>query len=159
MPVERGIAMVLGMQEIAAPRLLTDPADPAAGDSYAAWAELAGAAMNDHEAVYVHIKGPDLPAHDGDAQGKRDIIALIDAAFFDQVLGLVDLRSTTVAVTADHSTSCPRAAHTADPVPLVAAGEGIQPDGTTSFGETACAAGALGRLNGVEILPRLLGRR
>jgi len=83
------------------------------------------------------------------------VIAAIDAGFFSEVLGAVDLSSTIVAVTADHSTSCVRKAHTADPVPLVVSGGGVQSDGSTSFGERACAAGALGLLHGVEILPRL----
>jgi len=31
----------------------------------------------------------------------------------------------------------------------------VQPDGSTAFGERACAAGSLGRLRGVDIVPRL----
>ena len=65
-------------------------------------------------------------------------------------------RRTIVAVTADHSTSCVRKAHTADPVPLVVAGGAVRPDGSTPFGERACAEGSLGLLRGVEILPRLV---
>ncbi len=61
-----------------------------------------------------------------------------------------------VAVTADHSTSCVRKAHTADPVPLLVAGGGVRSDATTAFGERSAAEGSLGRLAGVEILPRLV---
>jgi 2,3-bisphosphoglycerate-independent phosphoglycerate mutase len=64
---------------------------------------------------------------------------------------------TVVAVTADHATSCLRKAHTADPVPLVVAGGSARSDGVESFGERAAADGALGRLRGVQILPRLTG--
>jgi 2,3-bisphosphoglycerate-independent phosphoglycerate mutase len=156
MPVERGIAIVLGMSPVDAPRLLTDPGDPAAGDSYARWAELAAEALGQQQAVYVHIKGPDLPAHDGLAEDKRDIVALIDEAFFGEVLGRLDLRATVIGVTADHATSCVRKAHTADPVPLLASGGSIAPDGSPAFGETACAGGSLGRLRGVDVLPLLL---
>ena len=63
--------------------------------------------------------------------------------------------STIVAVTGDHSTSCVRKAHTADPVPLLVSGGGVQSDGSNAFGERACADGALGRLRGIDILPRL----
>jgi 2,3-bisphosphoglycerate-independent phosphoglycerate mutase len=156
MPVERGIAIVLGMSPVDAPRLLTDPGDPAAGDSYARWAELAAEALTEQDAVYVHIKGPDLPAHDGRPEDKRDIVALIDEAFFGEVLGRLDPRATVIGVTADHATSCVRKAHTADPVPLLVSGGSITPDGSPAFGETACAGGSLGRLKGVDILPRLL---
>jgi len=148
MPVERGIALLLGMAPVDAPRL-------AAEDDYARWARLAADALDGYDALYVHIKGPDVPAHDGRAEDKRDIIALIDRAFFGEVLPLLDLRRTIVAVTADHSTSCVRKAHTADPVPLLVAGGGVRSDGSLAFGERACAAGSLGRLNGVDIVPRL----
>ena len=46
-------------------------------------------------------------------------IADIDRAFFGEVLPRLNMRDTIIAVTADHSTSCVRAAHTADPVPLM----------------------------------------
>jgi 2,3-bisphosphoglycerate-independent phosphoglycerate mutase len=155
MPVERGIAKMLGMHPVPAPRLGIDvPYDEAVG-GYAEWARLAIDALGGYDALYVHIKGPDVPAHDGRAEDKRDVIAAIDAGFFSEVLRSLDLASTIVAVTADHSTSCIRKAHTADPVPFVVSGGGVQPDGSTEFGERACADGSLGRLRGVGILPRL----
>ena len=148
MPVERGIAMLLGMAPVDAPRLHGE-------EDYAAWARLAADGLDGYDALYVHIKGPDVPAHDGRAEDKRDVIELIDRAFFAEVVPRLDPRNTVVAVTADHSTSCIRKAHTADPVPLLVSGAGVQPDGTPTFGERACATGALGRLRGVEIVPRL----
>ena len=47
-------------------------------------------------------------------------------------------------------------AHTADPVPLLIAGGPIDPDGSSAFGERACAEGSLGLLRGVQIMPRLV---
>jgi 2,3-bisphosphoglycerate-independent phosphoglycerate mutase len=155
MPVERGIAKMLGMHPVAAPRLGTDVPMEIAVNQNAEWARLAVDALSGYDALYVHIKGPDVPAHDGRAEDKRDVISAIDAGFFSEVLGEIDLSSTIVAVTADHSTSCVRKAHTADPVPLVVSGGGVQSDGSTTFGERACAEGSLGRLRGIEILPRL----
>jgi 2,3-bisphosphoglycerate-independent phosphoglycerate mutase len=149
MPVERGIAVLLGMAPVDAPRLMTD-------DDYTTWARLAADALDGYDALYVHIKGPDIPAHDGRAEDKRDVIELIDRAFFGEVLPLVDA-GTVVAVTADHSTSCVRKAHTPDPVPLLVSGPGVAPDGTDGFGERACARGSLGRLRGVDVVPRLVG--
>ena len=148
MPVERGIAMLLGMAPVDAPRL----ADEA---SYVRWAELAAEALGGYDALYVHIKGPDVPAHDGRAFDKRDVISLIDRAFFGEVLPRLETRNTIVAVTADHSTSSVRKAHTADPVPLVVSGGGVTSDGSTAFGERACSTGSLGTLRGVDILPRI----
>jgi 2,3-bisphosphoglycerate-independent phosphoglycerate mutase len=148
MPVERGIAMLLGMDPVDAPRLSREA-------DYARWAALASDALDGFDALYVHIKGPDVPAHDGHAEEKRDVIEVIDRAFFGEVLPMIDRSRTIVAVTADHSTSCLRKAHTAEPVPLLVSGGPVQPDGTTSFGERACAAGSLGQLRGVDIVPRL----
>ena len=52
--------------------------------------ELAAEALEGYDALYVHIKGPDVPAHDGRAEDKRDVIAPIDRAFFGEVLPLLD---------------------------------------------------------------------
>ncbi len=148
MPVERGIALILGMDPVDAPRLL-------AGEDYATWARLANDALEGFDALYIHIKGPDVPAHDGRAEDKRDVIALIDQAFFGELLPGIDPLKTIVAVTADHATSCVRKAHTAEPVPLLVTGGPVRPDGTEEFGERACASGKLGALKGIEILPRI----
>jgi 2,3-bisphosphoglycerate-independent phosphoglycerate mutase len=148
MPVERGIAILLGMEPVDAPRLRAEA-------DYARWAELAADALEGFDALYVHIKGPDVPAHDGRAEDKRDVISLIDRAFFGEVLPRLDLRRTLVAVTADHSTSSVRKAHTAEPVPLVVAGLGVQADGSEAFGEREAARGSIGRLRGTDIVPLL----
>ena len=138
MPVERGISIALGMQPVDAPRLDATGFGPIAEERYAEWAHLAADALGDFQALYVHIKGPDVPAHDGRAEDKRDVISAIDRAFFGDVLPRLG-PETVVAVTADHATSCLRKAHTADPVPLLASGRRVTPDGTSSFGERACA--------------------
>ena len=148
MPVERGIALILGMEPVDAPRLLDE-------EDYAAWARLAIDALEGFDALYIHIKGPDIPAHDGRAEDKRDVIEQIDRAFFGELLPGIDLARTIVAVTADHATSCVRKAHTAEPVPLLVTGGPVRPDGTEAFGERACASGKLGALKGIEILPRI----
>ncbi|HVF07760.1 MAG TPA: 2,3-bisphosphoglycerate-independent phosphoglycerate mutase [Actinomycetota bacterium] len=154
MPVERGISIALGMLPVDAPRLAASGAGPDAEERYAEWAHLAADALDGFQALYVHIKGPDVPAHDGRARDKRDVIAAIDRAFFGEVLPRLDDR-TIVAVTADHATSCVRKAHTADPVPLVVSGGSITTDGSDRYDEATCGHGALGQLLGPQILRRL----
>ena len=149
MSVERGIAMLLGMEPVDAPRLIED-------EDYARWAALAAEALEGFDALYVHIKGPDVPAHDGRAEEKRDVIETIDRAFFSEVLRQVDLSHTVLAVTADHSTSSLRMAHTDQPVPLLVSGPGVASDSVSTFGERAVRGGALGSLAGVEIVPGLI---
>ena len=149
MPVERGIALLLGMDAVSVPRIRTD-------DQYAEWANLAADVLPEFQAIYIHLKGPDVPAHDGNAELKRKVIADIDRAFFGELLRRIDMRDTVIAVTADHSTSCVRAAHTADPVPLLVSGGPVSPDGSRVFGEREASQGSLGHLHGVDILPRLV---
>jgi 2,3-bisphosphoglycerate-independent phosphoglycerate mutase len=150
MPVERGIALVLGM----------DPVDAPTGmprrEQYAGWAELAAEALGGYDALYVHIKGPDIPAHDGRARDKLEVIEDIDQSFFAELLPRIPTGRTVLAVTADHSTSCVRKAHTADPVPLLVAGPGVGSDAAGRFGESAARGGSLGLLRGLEIVPQLV---
>jgi 2,3-bisphosphoglycerate-independent phosphoglycerate mutase len=150
MPVERGIALVLGMAPVDAPTSMPRR------EQYAAWASLAAEALGGYDALYIHIKGPDVPAHDGRFLDKRDVIEDIDQSFFGELLPSIDSGRTLLAVTADHSTSCLRKAHTAAPVPLLVAGPGVGSDGTAAFGERAAAEGALGTVMGVDIVPQLV---
>ena len=150
MPVERGIALLLGMDEVPAPRL--DGSDRA----FAAWATLAADALQGYDALYVHIKGPDVPAHDGRFVDKRDVISAIDRGFFGEVLPKLDADRSVVAVLADHATSCLRKAHTSDPVPLLVSGAGVSSDSSPAYGEAVAARGSLGRMRGVEVLPALV---
>jgi 2,3-bisphosphoglycerate-independent phosphoglycerate mutase len=150
MPVERGIALVLGMSPVEA------PTGGARRDQYRAWASLAAEALGGFDALYIHIKGPDVPAHDGRAGDKREVIEDIDAAFFGELLPRIDRRRSVLAVTADHSTSCIRKAHTDGAVPLLVAGPGVLSDSSDSFGERQAAHGRLGTIGGVDILPRLV---
>lgn len=151
MPVERGIALVLGMAPVDAPTGMPRR------EQYAAWAELAAEALGGYDALYIHIKGPDIPAHDGRAREKLEVIQDIDEFFFAELLPRIHTGRTVLAVTADHSTSCVRKAHTADPVPLLVVGPGVRGDAAGSFGETAARGGSLGVLRGVEIVPQLIG--
>src|SRR2546427_644311 len=151
MPVERGIARLLGMTVIEVP--------PSADDRervYRLWARRAIEELPRHGGLYLHLKGPDEPGHDGEYLAKRDVISVIDRAFFGELLPKIRLEQTIVAVTADHATPCALKSHSADPVPLLVAGRGAPPAGTTTFGEREAARGSIGQLFGVDIMPMLV---
>lgn len=150
MPVELGIARLMDMGIVEAPTGI--PAD----EQYLAWAKLALEAIDGYDGLYIHIKGPDVPAHDGDHEAKIASIEAIDEIFFGNLLDGLDLRRSIVAVTADHSTSCARKAHTDGPVPLLVSGGGVGSDNVQTYGETASREGALGHLMGPEIMPNLV---
>ncbi len=143
MPVELGIAKVVGMDtEIFPPdRSL---------EGYSQRAKKAAELVGRYDLVYVHLKGPDEPGHDGDFEGKKKSIEDIDAGFFE---GFEDLRSSLVCVTADHSTPCVAKGHTDDPVPLLITGPNVDPDGSMRFTESYAKKGKLGTIkHGYEIL-------
>ena len=151
MPVERGISMVLGMGQVEVPMRGSGTYEK----QYNAWAETALEAIEEYDGLYIHIKGPDIPAHDGRYEDKLENIEAIDAAFFG--LLVPELRpDAIIAVTADHSTSCAKKAHTDDPVPLVVAGPGVSADNVQTFGERAAARGDIGQIQGLEIMPALM---
>ncbi|MDI9644124.1 MAG: alkaline phosphatase family protein [Candidatus Verstraetearchaeota archaeon] len=145
MPVERGIALLSGMDSVKLP----EPTGDISVD-YAKRAELTNELLGRYEGVYIHIKGPDEPAHDGNCRAKKESIELIDEHFFGNLE--LDLDRDVVVVTADHSTPCVLRAHSDDPVPLIVSGGGVVPDGTGEFGESACRKGSLGEINGSELL-------
>lgn len=151
MPVERGISMVLGMGQVEVP-MMTGTYD----SQYTTWAETALREIENYDGLYIHIKGPDVPAHDGRAQDKLENIEAIDRSFFGKLLPFLG-EDVIVAVTADHATSCARKSHTDEPVPLIIAGQGVVSDTVTTFGERAAQEGSIGLLNGLEIMPLLIG--
>jgi 2,3-bisphosphoglycerate-independent phosphoglycerate mutase len=151
MPVEKGIALLTGIDIIDVPQS-TGHLDV----DYPIWAKIALDSISKYDGIYVHIKGPDEPAHDGDFQKKKESIEAIDKYFFPSLLGKLDLSDTIIAVTADHSTVCAVKAHTADPVPLLVCGGSIKPDGSMSFSEKASRLGSIGELLGRQILPYLV---
>jgi len=150
MPVERGIATLLGMTVIEVP-----PSEGNVEAVYRQWAHRAAEEIGRHGGLYMHLKGPDEPGHDGNAAAKRDIIALIDRAFFGELLPRLDLGETLIAVTADHATPVGLKTHSDDPVPLLVSGGGVKPDATRRYSEREAAAGDLGVLAGVDIMPLL----
>ena len=148
MPVEAGIAQLTGMSAIRTDAIIEDP-----DARYREWARLAVEAGADHDVLYIHIKGPDVPAHDGRWQDKLEIIEQIDRSFFEHL----DLESDVLLVTADHTTSSIRAAHTDQPVPLLVRAPGVEPDGVTEFSERSAPDGTLGHRRGVELMSWVVG--
>lgn len=146
MPVERGIALLTGMKEVP----IEDSTD------YKLWAEKVLYALENFDGVYAHLKGPDVPGHDGEYEKKIESIEKIDSIFFENLLPKLDLSKVVLAITADHATPCSLKSHSEDPVPLLIITEGLNPDGLEYFGESACSKGSIGRIRGTELMPLLV---
>jgi 2,3-bisphosphoglycerate-independent phosphoglycerate mutase len=151
MPVEKGIALLTGIDVIDVPS-----SSGHADVDYAIWAKVALDSIKKYDGIYVHIKGPDEPAHDGDFQKKKESIEIIDKFFFADLLPKLDIDNTIIAVTADHSTVCAMKAHSADPVPLLISGGNVKPDGSLSFSEKAAKLGSIGAILGRDIMTLLI---
>ncbi len=151
MPVEKGIALLTGIAIVDVPSNTGHP-----DVDYAIWAKIALQKIKEFDGLYIHIKGPDEPGHDGDFNKKKVSIESIDKNFFGNLLPHLKLKDCIVIVTADHSTPCALKAHSADPPPFIIAGGNIKSDGTMSFSEKAAREGSLGELMGNDLMGLLI---
>jgi len=142
MPVEVGISNILKMRTYNAGGL-TD---------YEEKASVAAQAMETENAIYVHLKGPDEFGHDGDAIGKMKNIEEIDKRFFGTLLDHIDVSKVAVMISADHSTPSIHKGHSADPVPVLISGDMITNDDTQRFTEAEAKKGAIGLIEGVQVV-------
>ena len=150
MPVEIGIASLLGMGQVPVASTADDPER-----GYGDWAAKTLASLDDWDGLYVHLKGPDVPGHDGDAVGKQRSVEQIDSFYLGPLMRRLDGEDFVVAVTADHSTPCELKAHSGDPVPVLVCG-GLEPEGAEGFSEREARNGWLGRLQGQDLVPKLV---
>jgi len=127
---------------------------------YLAKARAAVQALEAHDFVLLHVKAADVASHDGNFKLKTEVIESIDK-MLGYILSKVDLDSTYLALTADHTTSCVTRNHEGDPVPVAITGPYVRRDKVWEFGERTCAEGGLGRIRGFDlmyILMNLVGK-
>jgi 2,3-bisphosphoglycerate-independent phosphoglycerate mutase len=136
MPVEKGIGKLLGMKVAEVP--------PPTGDTKKDLQERLKATLEllkTVDVVYVHLKGPDEPGHDGDKIRKVKSIEDIDELYVQPLLNAVDLSNIAIIVTADHATPPEFKAHTSDPVPVIISYKGLEKfDGFARFTEAECCS-------------------
>ncbi len=142
MPVEMGIAKALGM----VPIKLNEIANKK--QRYAKMADLVNENIANYDFIYVHIKGPDEPGHDGDAVLKTQTLEDIDSAFFSKIKDI----DAGICVTCDHATPCQLKAHSADPVPVMVRYTGLEASDKMEFDEDIGSYGTLGVMNGNKLI-------
>ena len=149
LPAELGIGRLLGMEVRQIP--------PGTSlEDYRKRAELVLRLAGEYDFVYVHLKGPDEPGHDGLYNLKKQRIEEIDTGFFSHLRGAARLQRTLLCVTCDHSTPWKDKGHSDDPVPVLVASGSLKPDGSSRFTETDAVKGEFGKLDrGSLLLPRL----
>jgi len=139
LPAELGIGRLLGMdvREISPGTSLED---------YRRRAELVLRLAGEYDFVYVHLKGPDEPGHDGLFDLKKQRIEEIDAGFFSRLRMAAKLLRTVLCVTCDHSTPCEDKGHSDDPVPVLVLGGTLKSDGSNRFTEVSASEGHFEKL-------------
>jgi 2,3-bisphosphoglycerate-independent phosphoglycerate mutase len=112
-------------------------------------------ALEDHDLVYLHIKGTDICAHDHQADLKTKFIEKIDTVLANLV-GKKLLDNNIFAVTADHSTDTNTGFHSGDPVPSIIYSPYGRIDKCQTFSELECMSGGLNRLSASSFLLSIL---
>jgi 2,3-bisphosphoglycerate-independent phosphoglycerate mutase len=151
LPAELGIGRLLEMEvrEIPPGTSLED---------YRKRAELVLRLAGEYDFVYVHLKGPDEPGHDGLYDLKKQRIEEIDAGFFSHLRQAAKLSRIVLCVTCDHSTPWKDKGHSDDPVPILVAGGSLKPDGSNRFTETSASTGHFEKMERGSMLLPLLKR-
>lgn len=108
-------------------------------------------ALHDHDMVYVHVKAPDICAHDMDPLGKKRFLER-----FDKALARLKAAEAVIAFTADHSTDSNTGSHCGDPVPSILYSPAGRRDQCRKFGEYQCCQGGLGRIPAAAFLASML---
>jgi 2,3-bisphosphoglycerate-independent phosphoglycerate mutase len=164
-PGEKGIAKLLGMEVGDLPDPMSDmlskestqqEIDDAIQKDMKIRVKKLLDVLENYDCFYLHIKGADPFGHAGLPQAKKRVIEGIDKWFFGKLLEEIELKKTIVCVTSDHSTPCGLRAHSADPVPLLISGKGIEPDSVEKFGESFCKNGSIERIKATKLISILM---
>ena len=162
MPLEKGIAKLLGMQ------VFSFPYPPLRNyDVYSNLYEGLNTTIsfakkvirkniNKYTHFYIHFKETDLPGHDGRAEDKKKMIEIIDSEFFSFIREITKKEKIRLVVTSDHATPCDMKIHTSDNIPIMVYGEGS--DNTKRFTEKESKRGKLSKLNSKEIIKFLISK-
>ena len=151
MPVELGIGRAFGAHVREVPPPTGNPEE-----DYRLRLKVTLELLREYDIVYVHLKGPDEPGHDGNMELKKKRIEEIDKYFVQpflkelpdnvEVLGKYNQTNSEIAKT-----------HTDDPVPLALYAPNITPDTVSKLTEKECSRGKLGVFkHGWEMLPTIL---
>jgi 2,3-bisphosphoglycerate-independent phosphoglycerate mutase len=146
-----GLAVLTGIE-----RLDIDGVTDGPDNDYAAQAEGALTALQDHDIVVVHVESPDEAGHAGDAGAKIEAIEAIDREVVSRVRPLLgDVR---VLAMPDHPTPIALKTHVGEAVPFLLAGPGIETDAAKCFDEEAARAARLLVDPGRGVMDLLLDR-
>ena len=139
-PMYRGVARLVGMD--------TREAGASVDELFSAVEQV----YNEHDFIFMHVKGTDKAGEDGDFARKVEIIEAVDR----QIPRLVDLAPDVVLVTGDHSTPAALKNHSWHPVPFLLRAASCRRDEIEQFGERWCLRGGGGLCRSEDLMPLAL---
>lgn len=115
--------------------------------------EAALKTLEKYDFVLLNIKACDDASHDKNPERKIAAIEEIDSMLriFLEFIG-----ENYLVLLGDHTTSCSRGDHCAEPTPIAIAGPEVRVDDARKFTEREAAKGALGHIRGSEVMPILI---
>lgn len=149
-PLVKGVCRAAGMDIVNVKGATGTPQT-----DYLAKAKATVQALKRYDFVLLHVKATDVASHDGRPKQKSEVIEKVDG-MLGYLLDHIDLKSTYVAVTADHTTSCLTGNHEGDPVPIAITGPYVRSDKVKEYDERSCAEGGLNRIKGTDLMPILM---
>jgi len=139
-PLYRGTAAACGMDIVPC------------GKNIDAILEAVAECWDRYDFFFLHVKQTDQAGEDGSLAAKVEVLEQVDRA----LPRLLELGPEVLAITADHSTPAPMAAHSWHPVPLLVHSARCFIDDVAQFHEEAVTAGHLGTLRSTELMGILL---
>jgi 2,3-bisphosphoglycerate-independent phosphoglycerate mutase len=139
-PLYRGVAQACGMEVVPCGKRIGEILDTVA----ARW--------HDFDFLFLHVKQTDQAGEDGNLAAKAQVLEEVDR----ELPRLLALGPDVLAITGDHSTPAPMAAHSFHPVPLLVASKLAFVDGSTAFDERQATRGHLGTFPSRELMGLLL---
>lgn len=146
----KGIAKMLGMDIIAVEGATGKP-----DTNINAKIQVVQSQLEHYDFLFLHLKGTDACAEDGDFTAKKEYLERADREF-EPIVRIAKENKATLVVTGDHTTACELKAHSAEPVPILITGKGVRIDKVEKFGERAAVCGGLGQITGLDIMPYLV---
>ena len=125
---------------------------------YEAKADAAVKAAATHDFIYVHVEAMDEVSHAQDLGLKLKALEDFDRRLVGRVMAALG-DGVTYVVLPDHPVPLHSGKHTRTPVPVAVMRPGVPPDGVQTYDEEACKVGALGAMQGPELMELLLGGR
>ncbi|MQY67219.1 MAG: cofactor-independent phosphoglycerate mutase [Dehalococcoidia bacterium] len=152
-----GVDLLKGLGKMAGMKVLNIAGVSDGPDNdYAAQANGALRALEEHDLVVVHIEAPDEAAHAGSIDDKVEAIERIDKEVIGRLRSYQKDALRLLAMP-DHPTPIKIRTHSPEPVPFLLWGKGFKPNGAREFTEAAAKGTGLLVADGYKIMGKLLG--